>query len=90
LGSDAAFVISEHVSFQAIGDETVLLDFRSERYFALNSTGSRIWEMLSAGESVGKIEAALTCEYGASPDRVADDLHALLAELLGQKLINRG
>jgi len=61
--------------------ETVLLDFSSGRYYTLNRVGSAVWERCTGSESLQDIHTALCARYDASPERIADDLVALVTQL---------
>lgn len=59
------FNISSEVISQEVNGETVLLDLEGESYFGLNEVGTRIWQLIQAGQSVGKILATLLDKYDA-------------------------
>ena len=40
-----------------VGDESVLLDLKSERYVGLDSVSTRVWQVLTGG---GTVQAATT------------------------------
>lgn len=55
--------ISEHVIFEQLGDNVVLLDLNSEQYFELNGVGSRIWSLLQEYSDLDEVFKVLTQEY---------------------------
>jgi hypothetical protein len=65
---------------------SVLLDLRHERYWGLDETGTRIWEMVSARIPFGQIVDCLEVEYGASRERLEADARAFLSTLLEIRL----
>src|SRR5690242_11819790 len=67
---------------------TILLDLRSGKYFALNSTGSLVWSRLELGAGREEIERALCETFGAGGE-VGADLDLLLAGLEKRGLIGR-
>ena len=75
------------VVFENFGDETILLNLQSGRYFSLTPTGTYYWECISQG--VGDVEAAarLCAAYPDAP--VTPALEALLADFLAENLIRR-
>ncbi len=86
----AEFVtIPENVIFKKVGEETVLLDFEGGVYYGLDSVGSRMWEMLAEGKSFEEVGAAMAEEYDATPEAIASDLDALVAELESHGLVAR-
>jgi hypothetical protein len=83
-----AFFIRSEVRSLPSAEGTVLLDLRSGKYFALNSTGSFVWSRLEAGAGREEIEQALRETFGAAGE-VEADLEALFAGLEGRGLIER-
>jgi hypothetical protein len=71
-----------------VGEETVLLDLGSERYFALGEVGAEIWSGLERGLGAEAILAELVAAFDGEEERVRADLEALLAELLAEGLIH--
>jgi hypothetical protein len=72
--------------------ETVLLDLRTGRYYTLNRVGSAIWESCTGTQSLQAIHVALCGRFDAPPERIADDLFALVTHLSheGLLIIERG
>jgi len=65
-----------------VGDEVVLVHAGRDEIFALNSTGARLWELLSEGRTRAEAVKQLTAEFDVSKETVerqADDLLATLA-----------
>lgn len=77
----------ERVLAQTLAGEAVLLDLKSERYFGLDRTGTRIWQLIGELGDVQQIFAALVAEFDAPPQAVADDLRALLGRLVAEGLV---
>ncbi|MGH7502132.1 MAG: PqqD family protein [Longimicrobiales bacterium] len=65
---------------------SVLLDLKHQRYWGLDETGTRIWEMVSARIPFGQIVDCLEVEYGASRDRLEEDAREFLNTLLATRL----
>lgn len=78
---------SPGVRARRVGEETVLLDLGSDRYFALNEVGAEIWAGLERGLDRGEILAALLAAFDAEEETVRGDLDALIAELLAAGLV---
>lgn len=83
---------ADDVLFRKFGDEAVLLHLSTERYFSLNDSALRIWELLSAGESLAATAELVASEYDVDPATVASDVEALLGELerLGLITVDHG
>jgi len=71
-----------HVIFQALQDEAVLLDMKSEQYFALNELGMRMWQLLSEnGDTVAAMEQLLQ-EYEIEETALRQDMAGWIGELV--------
>jgi hypothetical protein len=64
----------------------VLLDLRRERYWGLDETGTRIWELVSAGIPFSRIVDSLEDEYAEPRERLESDARAFLTTLLKTRL----
>ena len=78
---------SDEVLMQEVGDEVVLLDLASERYFGLDPVGARIWSLISAEPLLGKVHAELCEQFEAESDLIRDDLLALIRQLADAGLV---
>lgn len=81
------FSRSPDVLAQAVGDEAVLLDLASEKYFGLNPVGSRIWELLGTHDVLADIHRQLCDEFDAAPDVIESDLLSLAGALADAGLL---
>lgn len=79
---------SEHVVSRAMADgEMVLLDLRSEQYFALNDLGARTWECMAAGHSLDQMVADVSTESGQESEVVTRDVNEFLDDLISAGLV---
>ncbi|KAF1695330.1 PqqD family protein [Pseudoxanthomonas koreensis] len=78
---------SDEVLKQEVGDEVVLLDLASERYFGLDPVGTRIWELMADGAALAQVHAVLCTEFEAEPERIQEDLLGLVRELSAAGLV---
>lgn len=76
-----------HVLAQDSGGEAVLLDLAGERYFGLNKVGTRIWQLLEHTSSLSEVCRVLCSEFDAPPERIEEDLRALIDQLRDAGLI---
>lgn len=67
--------------------DTVLLDMASKRYFSLNETGARVWDLLKEKNTVAEIAADLQQRYEVSADDAAASVTRILSELISQQLV---
>ncbi|WP_374248646.1 PqqD family protein [Thermomonas sp.] len=78
---------SNHVLSQDGDNQAVLLDLAGERYFGLNQVGTRIWQLLGETPSLPDVHARLCAEFDAPPERIQQDLLALVEQLQAAGLI---
>jgi len=76
--------VPSHVLVRFLDGESVLLNLETERYFGLDATGTRMWQLLTASPSIHAAFEELLAEYDADPEQ----LRANLAELTGRLLEN--
>jgi hypothetical protein len=88
IHNDLKVTISPEVLFQEVSGETVLLDLSSENYFGLDEIGTRIWELLNGGASVGEVVDALLGEYETDRNTLENDVGELLENLAEAGLIS--
>jgi hypothetical protein len=68
-------------------DGAVLLDIEQGLCFSLNPIGTRIWEMVKDGCSLGEITDALQQEYRLPRSQLVGDVSDFLKELEEMRLI---
>ena len=78
---------SDDVLFQAVGDEAVLLNLASERYFGLDPVGTRIWTLLSEDPRLQQAFDTLCAEYDVEPAQLEADLLELIGQLAEARLV---
>ena len=77
-------VVPVHVLIRRLEGESVLLNLDSERYFGLDATGTRMWELMTSQPCIGSALEKLQEEYEVEPEI----LRTHLAELLGRLVEN--
>jgi hypothetical protein len=70
-----------------LSDGAVLLHLHSKRYFSLNESGTRIWELLQQETEIDAIVAALVAEFDVSAAAAREAVEGLIRELLDERLI---
>ncbi len=68
--------------------ESVLLHIGTKTYFSLNETGSRIWNLMSDGLTLGEISQRLESEFDVSMERAQESVVALAQELVKEQLVH--
>ncbi len=79
--------VSPEVIFQEISGETVILDLKSESYFGLDTTGTRIWELLQENQAPIDIVRIMSSEFDVDPDILKRDLAEHIDSLEKAELI---
>jgi outer membrane protein assembly factor BamB len=72
---------------ETLEGEATIVDLDSGTYYALNESGSLIWDRLTSGWVLEGISAELRERYELSEDTADSDLQALVTELLERNLI---
>lgn len=80
---------SPNVVSTTLDEEAVLLDLDTRRYYSLNETGARIWELLADDQSLDAIAEAITTEWDVSEENARAHVERLLAELEEEGLVER-
>lgn len=70
-----------------IGDELVLVQLERSEIFSLNSTGARLWELLTQGFSPMTATARLVAEYDVDEAEVQTEVYALVSRLEDEGLL---
>jgi hypothetical protein len=71
-----------------IDGETVLLNLKSESYYGLDEVGTRMWQTLTASESIQAACESLLSEYDVEPGRLRQDVEALVEQLVQFGLVD--
>jgi hypothetical protein len=70
-----------------LSDGAVLLNLQTKRYFSLNETGTRIWEMVQQTADEETIVATLLGEYDVEEPMARTEVRRILDELIDAQLI---
>lgn len=79
--------VSDHVLFQILGDDTVLLDLSSGTYFGLDPLGTRIWQLAQQRGRLAAVLERLVEEFDIDRGRAETDLLAFVDELARERLL---
>jgi len=82
--------VAPDVLFRFVGEETVLLHLKRETYLGLDTTGTRMWNLLTEAPSIQAAYDTLLQEYEVEPARLREDLDVFLDQLVEQGLIEVG
>jgi len=78
---------SPDVLSQRYDDSVVLLNLNTDRFFHLNRTGARFWELLGEQSNVTEIHEAMSREFDIAGTQLAAEMTALISELREQDLV---
>jgi hypothetical protein len=79
--------IPANVLMRDIDGESVLLDLKEGRYYGLNATGTRMWQVVTSAALIADACTQLENEYDAAPDTLNADLVALVLQLSERGLL---
>ena len=81
-------VVPKHVLVRHLDGESVLLTLETEKYFGLDTTGTRMLELLTSSPSVDAAYARLLEEFEVEPGLLRIHLTELLSHLLEYGLLS--
>lgn len=77
----------EGVLVQQTADALLLLAPDSGMYYELDGVGARIWELCDGTRDTDAVIQLMCDEFDAPPDVITTDVHALLADLASEHLV---
>jgi len=80
-------VVPAHVLIRRLDGESVLLNLESERYFGLDATGTRMWELVTSQPCIALALEKLREEYEVEPDVLRSHLTQLMSGLVENGLL---
>jgi hypothetical protein len=81
FGPTTLLIRSSTALAASVDGETVMLDPTTSRYFGLEATGARIWELLETPKSQEQLVAALIEEYEVEPETCRAEVSQFLEVL---------
>jgi hypothetical protein len=80
-------VVPAHVLVRFLDKESVLLNIETERYFGLDETGTRMWQLVTAAPNIEVAYQQLLEEYDVEPGLLRENLTDLLNRLADNGLL---
>jgi len=80
-------VVPAHVLIRHMDGEAVLLSLDTETYFGLDTTATRMWELVTNSSSIGTAYGRLAEEFDVEPEILRDNLIQLLGQLVQNGLL---
>lgn len=81
---------SEDVIFHALNNELVLLNLKTQQYFALNDIGTDMWNRLVEYGDLETVARLLSAEYEVDLETLRKDLQNLVGRLQAAGLLKTG
>lgn len=73
--------LKKELDVTTLGNEKVMIDFSTGKYFLLKGTGNDIWEYLKSTPSIGEIVENLLENYEVSEEECFQAVIAFLEEM---------
>jgi hypothetical protein len=87
IESSKRAVVPQHVLFRQLDGESVLLNLESERYFGLDATGTRMWQLVTSEPNIAAAFNKLLAEFDVEPEPLRSHLNELLSGLVENGLL---
>ncbi len=76
-----------NVLFKRLGDEIILFHLDTDRFYELNGTGAKFWELIAAGHDATEVRRQMLEEFAVEPDEFDLQAKAFLASLRKEGLV---
>jgi hypothetical protein len=80
-------VPSPDLTTQELDGEVLILDLATSQYYSLNDVGTVMWGLLSEGNTLEQVAAAIRQRYDSTEAQVRGDLASLVQELEQKGLV---
>ncbi len=80
-------VAAPHVMVRVLDNEAVFLNLETEKYFGLDQTGTRMWQLLTVAPAIDVAFGQLLDEYDVPPELLRSNLTELLGRLVDNGLL---
>ena len=79
--------VPTHVLVRFLDRECVLLNLETERYFGLDETGTRMWQLVTTTANLNAAFEMLLMEYEVEPELLKANLTDLMSRLVENGLL---
>jgi Coenzyme PQQ synthesis protein D (PqqD) len=79
--------VNPDVLFQRLENDAVLLHMKTDRFYNLNRTGTRFWELLSEGHELVHIQEQMLREFDVEPAALEKEIKDMIASLEKEDLV---
>lgn len=81
-------VVPAHVLVRHLDSESVLLNLETEKYFGLDATGTRMWELVTNSPTIEAAYGTLAHEFEVEPEVLRTHLTDLVGQLVENGLLH--
>ena len=79
----------DHIVFTEFdGNEGILVDLNTKKYYQLNETATLIWRGIANKAPIVEIANSLTSSYEVTPEDAQQNVQAIVQQLQDYKLVN--
>lgn len=79
--------VPQHVLVRVLDRESVLLNLETEKYFGLDETGTRMWQLVTVAPNIDAAYQELLAEFDVEPELLRTNLTELLGRLVENGLL---
>ena len=79
--------VPAHVMVRFLDNESVFLNLDTERYFGLDQTGTRMWQVITNSSNIEAAYQQLLSEFEVEPETLRSDVIGLLEKLVENNLL---
>ena len=79
--------VPQHVLVRFLDREAVLLNLDTERYFGLDETGTRMWQIVTVAPRIDAAYDELLAEFDVDPQQLRTNFEELLHRLMDNGLL---
>ena len=80
-------VVPPHVLIRHMDGESVLLNLETEKYFGLDATGTRMWQLVTDSPTIETAYGRLVEEFEVHPQELREHLRELVGQLVENGLL---
>jgi Coenzyme PQQ synthesis protein D (PqqD) len=81
------YEVPDHVAFEVLDGEAVVLDLESGIYYSFNPVATRVLQLLAEDLDVEQVRATLLEEFDVDEETVAADVAFCVTNLVGRHLL---
>jgi hypothetical protein len=77
-----------NVLFRRLGDDVILFHLETDRFYELNGTAARFWELISAGHDSAQVRQEMLEEFEVNSEEFDAEAEAFLTSLKQEDLVS--